>query len=188
MLKRRVTSTTILLLIVGTIVLASELVLRDGRVIEVEKISRDGENYVGTLVDGGKIVLPLGLVESVHLTERGERPAPQGPSGLRIGEPQNLAGTEVRPPTTREQLAVFGEPSRFQQNIIDPTWTPESDWDMDPANNNFAPSKWAKDIIDPTWEPVSALDAEEDVLENSRSSWQKSIIDPTWTPTDGFAK
>ena len=48
-------------------------------------------------------------------------------------------------------------------------------------------SKWAEDIIDPSWQPESAWDADEDVLAGSRSTWSKSIVDSTWTPTDGFA-
>jgi hypothetical protein len=183
LLKRALVLASILLLI--TIMSASELVLRDGRVIEGEEISREGGNFIVTLANGAKMVFPAGIVETVRLI--GNRPDPQGPHDLNFTEPETLVGPDVRPPTTQEQLAVFGEPARFQENIIDPTWRPESDWDMDPANNNFNKSKWAEDIIDPHWEPESALDSE-DAMANSRSDWQKSIIDSTWTPTDGFSK
>ena len=68
-------------------------------------------------------------------------------------------------------------------------WVPTTDWNMDPrVQNNFAPSTWAEDVIDPTWEPESAFDKDEDVLAPGRSTWQKSIIDNTWKPQDGFAK
>ena len=55
---------------------------------------------------------------------------------------------------------MFGEPAEFQKDIVDHSWEPTSDWDMDAEKqNNFAPS-----------------------------TFSKSIIDNSWTPTDGFAK
>ena len=145
-------------------------------------------------------MLPEQLVETVRLVGRKKKPPerdrirvagdpiPPGPSGLRSAGPEQLAGTPVEPPKTSEQLRALGPPARFQKNIIDPTWVPESDWDMAPANNNFAPSTWAEDVIDPNWQPTSAFDADVDVLEKSRSTFRPSIIDSSWTPTDGFKK
>ena len=114
---------------------------------------------------------------------------PDGPSGLRIAAPQTLAGEAVRPPTTAEQLRVLGAPAEFTKSIVDNSWTPTSDWSMNPhQQNNFAPSKWADDIVDNSWEPESAFDKNEDVLESGRATWQKSIVDNSWTPQDGFKK
>ncbi len=114
---------------------------------------------------------------------------PSGPSGLQVALPRTLAGEAVRPPTTAEQLRVLGAPAEFTKNIVDNSWTPTSDWNMDPhQQNNFAPSKWADDVVDNSWEPESAFDKNEDVLESGRATWQKSIVDNSWTPQDGFKK
>ncbi len=114
---------------------------------------------------------------------------PSGPSGLRVAHPQTLAGEAVQPPTTVEQLRVLGAPAEFTKNIVDNSWTPTSDWNMDPhQQNNFAPSKWADDVVDHSWEPESAFDKNEDVLESGRVTWQKSIVDNSWKPQDGFKK
>jgi hypothetical protein len=189
-----------LIVAAGAALAATELVLQDGRVIEGVELRRDGDSYVLVLESGDAIVIPTVLVKVVRLAgargpltraepqELGEAP-PAGPSGLVRAEPRTLAGPEVRPPKTSEQLKVFGAPAQFQQDIVDNEWQPSSDWDMDPARqNNFAPSKWAENVIDPHWQPESAFDADKDVLAGSRSTFQKSIIDNSWAPTDGFAR
>ena len=112
---------------------------------------------------------------------------PSGPSGLQVALPRTLAGEAVRPPPTAEQLRVLGAPAEFTKNIVDNSWTPTSDWSMNPhQQNNFAPSKWADDVIDNGWEPESAFDKNEDVLESGRATWQKGIVDNSWKPQDGF--
>ncbi len=179
---------------------AVELVLQDGRVIEANDVRRDGGNYVVRLPTGETLTLPVEIVKTVRLTARGPftsaeprvvggQAPPAGPSGLRVAEPETLAGRPVRPPTRSEQLETLGSPARFQRDIVDNRWTPKSDWDMDPVKgNNFNPSTWAKGPIDPNWQPESAWDPNSDMLAPSRSTWQKSNIDSTWTPTDAFAK
>jgi hypothetical protein len=185
----------------------TELALVDGRVLRGTEVRRDNGSYVLTLENEIEIVLPAELVESVRLigmdepseewspedvhssqpTELTGRPVPEGPTGLRSGGPQTLAGRTVTPPRTSEQLEVFGEPARFQEDIVDSRWKPESDWEMDPVKqNNFAPSSWSKGVIDPNWQPTSGFDAQNDVLKDSRSTWAKSVIDSSWEPTDGF--
>ena len=191
----------------GATLATTELLLRDGRVIAAADARRDGDDYTVTLESGDTIVVPVALVERVSLSaddEQEDEPSRYSPEGLRYAEPQTLAGTpaplrqagpevlagvRVDPPSTAEQLAVFGEPARFQESIIDNTWHPTSDWDMDPERqNNFAPSRWAEDIVDNDWEPESAFDDDEDVLANGRSTFQKGVVDSTWTPTDAFAR
>jgi hypothetical protein len=97
-----------------------------------------------------------------------------------------LAGPPVEPLRPSEAQAVFGEPSRFQPNIIDPNWQPESGF---PEGDVLAGSRstWQEDIVDPNWQPESGF-PEQDVLEGSRSTWRKSIVDNTWVPEDGFKK
>ena len=185
----------------------TELQMVDGRVLRGTDLRRDNGTYVLTLESGAEIALPMELVESVRLVETDEpdeewspedvhsgqpteltgRPVPEGPTGLRSGGPQTLAGRTVTPPRTSEQLEVFGEPARFQEDIVDNRWEPQSDWEMNPEKqNNFAPSSWSKGVIDPNWEPKSAFDPQKDVLKNSRSTWSRSIVDSSWEPTDGF--
>jgi hypothetical protein len=184
----------------------AELVLRDGTVLRGTEITRQGDLYVIALESGEKLSFPVALVEEVRLggsgdgsgraagirqgepeTLAGSLPDENAPTGLRRGEPQTLAGTEVRPPRPSEQTRVLGPGSRFQEDIVDNRWTPESDWDMDPSGNNFNPSTWSESPIDPDWKPDSVFDADKDVLESGRSEWQKSIVDPSWQPQDAFA-
>jgi len=178
----------------------TELVLIDGQVLRGVDLSRSDGVYTLRLENGSEVAFPEELVEQVRLigeeksTRRLEAEElsgaaiPEGPSGLRNEEAQTLAGKRVTPPRTDEQLEVFGEPAKFQKDIVDNRWVPESDWDMDPEKgNNFAPSTWSKGVVDPTWKPKSAFDADKDVLKNSRSTWRKNIVDSTWEPTDAFA-
>jgi hypothetical protein len=192
---------------VGTVVATTELVLQDGRVLGGVDVRRDGVDYVVTLESGDVIVIPTALVETVRLanppeTDRRSRadsrrdtpgqvggsPPPDGPSGIRTGAPETLAGAPARLPKTAEQLEVFGEPARFQKNIIDNRWRPESAFDLTEDVLADSRSTWAEDIVDNEWVPESAFGADKDVLANSRSTWRKSIIDNEWTPTDAFAR
>ncbi len=148
----------------------AELELIDGRILAGTDVRREGDVYVLTLEGGDTITLPVELVATVRLFGK--------------GEPHDNTNT----PKQSEQLEVLGQPARFQVSVVDPAWTPKSDWDMDPEKqNNFRPSTWSKSPIDPNWKPESDWSADDDVLASSRSTWQKSPIDSSWTPTDGFA-
>jgi hypothetical protein len=188
----------------------AELVLRDGRVLEGVDVRRDGQVYVLELESGERLTFPVELVDEVRLTGdekvkedqlrpgfrnagpetlSGAPPDENAPTGLREGEPQTLAGREVRPPRPSEQTEALGEPAQFQKGIVDPEWRPETDWNMDPhEQNNFAPSEWAEGPVDPNWTPESAFDANKDVMEPSRSEWRENIVENSWEPTDGFEK
>ena len=164
----------------------AELELIDGTSVRGISVSRDGDTYVLVQEGGTTVTLPVELVLAVRLFGKGEVPAP---TGVRRGGPRTLAGEEVRPPTPSQQIQILGTSSKFQKSMIDPSWTPESDWDMDPEKqNNFAPSKWQESPIDPNWKPKSAWDRDEDVLAGSRSKWQEPIVDNSWKPTDGFKR
>jgi hypothetical protein len=69
-----------------------------------------------------------------------------------------IAGPDIRPPTTAEQLAVFGEPAKFAQDVV---------------HFDNGPSYWVPD-------PVEAM--------GSPSTFMQPPRDSTWVPTDGFAK
>jgi hypothetical protein len=158
----------------------TELELVDGRVLTGTSVRKEGSEYILKLENGSEIAFPVELVRAVRLVVKG---SPYTESDT----PQQLAGPPVHVPQQAEQLAVFGEPSRFAEDIIDPSWTPTSDWNMDPEEqNNFAPSTWAEDIVDSSWEPSSDWNAGDDVLKSGRSTWQKGSIDSSWTPTSGF--
>lgn len=184
----------------------AELVLIDGRVLRGNDVRRGDGLYTLLFENGSEATFPQELVDHVRLLadedddadERDQKaidemeltrtPIPAGPSGLRHAVPETLAGVRADAPTTAQQRGTLGEAARFQKDIVDNTWTPSSDWEMDPENNNFAPSTWSKGVIDPTWKPESAFDADKDVMKNSRSTWSKSVVDSSWQPTDGFAK
>jgi hypothetical protein len=163
---------------------STQLVLRDGTVLEGVAVQKLEGNYILTTEDGEAVTIPAELVETVRLTGVGE-----APSGMQTGEPKTLVGETITPPRRSEQVQRIGPPSRFQEDIVDTSWRPSTDWDMNPdKQNNFAPSTWSKGPIDPEWKPKSTWDANEDVLASGRSEWRESIIDPTWKPTDGFAR
>ncbi len=158
----------------------TELELVDGRVLTGTSVRKEGSEYILKLKNGTEIAFPVELVRAVRLVVKG---SPYTESDT----PQQLAGAPAHVPQQAEQLAVFGEPSRFAEDIIDPSWMPTSDWNMDPEEqNNFAPSTWAEDIVDSSWEPSSDWNAGDDVLKSGRSTWQKGSIDSSWTPTSGF--
>lgn len=160
-----------------TVLGQAELELIDGRILAGTDVRREGDVYVLTLEGGDTITLPVELVATVRLFGKGD-PRDNG---------RTLAGYEAKMPTKSEQLEVLGEPSQFQKSVVDSSWVPKSDWDMDPEKqNNFRPSTWSKSPIDPTWKPGSDWSAHDDVLASSRSTWQKSSVDSSWTPTDGF--
>jgi hypothetical protein len=195
----------LLLVLPAPALAGAELVLNDGQVLKGVDVQRVDGEYELTLESGQTLSLPVELVAEVRLTgdervptgltpaepERlaGQGPVEDAPTGLRDAGPQQLAGEPVQAPRTSDQLAVFGEPSKFQQGVVDPSWRPQSDWNMDPATqNNFAPSEWQKSIVDESWAPTSAFDSGKDVMADSRSGFQDSIVDNSWTPTDGFSK
>lgn len=87
----------------------------------------------------------------------------RGRSQAPYGHPSNrgggivLAGPDIRPPTAAEQLAVFGGPSQWQQDVV---------------HFDLHPSYWVPD-------PDQAV--------GTPSVFMKTPRDSTWTPTDGFA-
>jgi len=184
------------LLVGGPLFADASLVLEDGRVVEGIDVRREGGLYLLEQEDGSVLSLPIELVREVRLSTP---PAPdprsgltyregsetlagssERPAGVVVGKGQVLAGEEVRVPTPAEQTAVLGP--------LDNEWTPSSDWDMDPENNNFNPSTWSKSIIDNEWEPTSDWDSDTENNNFNRSNWSKSVVDNEWKPKDAFAK
>jgi hypothetical protein len=164
--------------------------LSDGRVLEGIDVRRDGDVYLLELPGDTVVPVPASLVTEVGIGGAGAEPVPErasAPTGLTVAAPRVLAGADVAPSTPAEQLAVFGEPARFQPDVVQSSLGP-SYWHPDPSQHNFAPSTWAKAPIDPEWTPTPAFDPSANVLAGSETKWQKSVVDSSWTPTDGFAK
>jgi hypothetical protein len=175
-----------------TIALADEavLVLLDGQELAgvgVERLEDGG--YVLTLSTGDKLALPAALVVEVRLSASEPR-EPEPPTGIREGEPEDLSGTAGRAttPSVAERLGALGDPEdrRFPSSVVDPTWTPESDWGEESDVTRFNTADWFRAPVDPTWTPTSASDAQSDVLSGSRYTWRRNLIDNAWRPSDGF--
>ena len=164
------------------------LKLKDGRILEGIDVRREADIYVLTIQGGAMIPVPVDLVVEVGIEAAPEPAVPEEPpQGLTYAEPQTLAGPTVEAPRTEEQLAVFGEPAKFQQDVVHSTLTP-SYWVPDPDQHNFAPSTWNEAPIDSEWHPTSAFDPNEDVMKASESKWSKGPVDSSWVPQDGFKK
>ena len=183
-----------LALSVGPTIADAFLRLTDGRVLEGLDVRRDGDVYLLSLPGDTVMPVPVALVAEVGIRgSREEAPAapPEPPSTVPTGltyteTPRVLAGQEVRPTTPSEQLAVFGKPAEFQQDVVRSGLGPTY-WQPDPSQHNWAPSQWAKAPIDSEWHPTSAYDPNANVMAGSETKWAHSIVDSSWTPTDGFA-
>jgi hypothetical protein len=182
----------LVLMIPAAAMAAAELVLEDGQVLKGTELERKDDIYILHLATGGLLTLPAGLVKEFRLTVEGEPEEKKtAPTGVLETGPQELSGSSSTPklPRMGDQIEAFDKPpARFRNDLVDPSWRPESDWTDDPELNNFNPSRWYQAPIDSTWRPDSAYDSSVDVFRGSRSSWQRSIIDPSWTPTDSFGK
>jgi hypothetical protein len=214
MTRSRTALVVAIVLAVSSALAAVELVLTDGQVLPGVDVRREGNVYLLETESGAVLTFPVELVDQVRLAMKSRKPTKatdpppgyrnegpenlggqvldeenRGPTGMREGQPQTLAGQPVRPARPSEQTAVLGKPAEFQQDVVRMDWVPETDWNMDPhEQNNFAPSTWSKSIVDTDWQPKSAFDPKEDVMADSKSSWQKGLSNPTWTPEDGFKK
>jgi hypothetical protein len=188
------------------------LTLQDGQVLKGLELKRKGNFYSLELETGGFITLPVEIVKEVTLSVEGEpdgEPAKKNQATssaiarIRPGSPDvdpdtgdtieagdsDAAGDPAPPllPKRHEQLEAFGKPpSRFRNSLVDPSWEPSSDWDLDPAGNHFNPSRWFTPSIDPYWRPEPSFDGSVDVFRGGRATWQRSIIDSSWTPSEGF--
>ena len=132
------------LVLAGPVLAGTELVLEDGRVLQGVDVRRDGDLYLLEQESGGVLPIPVELVREVRLKQDRPKPDPRTgityrepetlagsskrPQGVVPGEPEVLAGRENKTPTRSEQLGALGSPSKFSKGIIDPSWTPSSDW------------------------------------------------------------
>lgn len=172
----------------GPALAGAELRLIDGQVLVGEGVERRAEFYVLELSTGDQLTIPFELVAQVKLTGDDDPDA----TGLVEAEGQTLVGPPGGPtlPKRDEQLQAFGRPPAvFQPGVIDSTWEPKSDWDMDPAtHNNWNPARWATSPIDWNWTPRSVFRKSSDVTEFSPVRWAKSPVSYLWYPTDGLKR
>lgn len=162
------------------------IVTVDGQTFDGVEVSQDGGVYRLRKEDGTVLGFPLEVVEDIELAGVGG-----GPSGMRTGKPQTLAGPlgAGEAPRTSEQIMVFGEPRPApNRNILDPNWYPTSDWDNDPSLNNFNPSRWYVSPMNPKWTPSSAFDMDADVLAAGHTRWFSTLGYGQWVPEDAFAR
>ena len=121
------------------------------------------------------------FVVAILLASQGAVLAGRAPSGIRVTEPEALAGPQ--------QLDVFGKSSTsFPRSIVDPRWSPGSDWNNSTDLNSLAPSRWYQSLIDPSWEPEPAFSEDDEVTNFNPSRWQTGTVDRNWYPKDGFKR
>lgn len=178
-------ASVVALLLVGALAEASSsLVLTDGQIIKGTAVKRQGDAYLVTMVGGNTVAFPVALVKEVKLEDD---PPVKAQPRIDDSGPKTLAGPgEFASQDRKDQLKVFGPPTRWSKDAVDTTWMPTSAYD--PDNDVLAGSRstWSKSVIDTTWTPQSVFDLDKDVLAGSRSTWSKSVIDTTWKPTDGW--
>lgn len=100
--------------------------------------------------------------------------------------PQTLSGPKVKPPTPEEQHRAIGQKATFAKTGIDPNWSPADTWAgsrWEPEGTT-----WSTPTFDPTWVPESAYDMKADVNAYGRVRWPGKIIEPTWTPGREFGR
>jgi hypothetical protein len=210
-LKRLVPTCALAIAIVAALVAgmsatpaAYELVLTDDRVLEgIDLQLRDGV-YQLTLESGEVLTFPAELVTEVRLNDKQapaeESDAPETPAGekdevhphVAASEPQTIAGQKgvpTAPPTTSEQLEVFGRPgNQFQKSPMDPNWTPKNAYDPDADVLADSRSKWAQSPMDNEWVPESGFQHSDPTNNFNQSKWAQSPMDNEWVPQDGFKK
>ena len=166
---------------------SASLVLTDGQVIKGSEVARQGDSYLVTMEGGTAVTFPAALVKEVRFEDDA---APKNPNvGLYETTPKTLAGP---PPANfhsqdpKDQLKVFGPPTRWSDNAVDTTWVPTNAYD--PTKDVMAGSRstWAPNAVDTSWQPTSAYDLSKDVMAGSRSTWAPNVVDTTWVPTDSW--
>lgn len=174
----------LLLLPAGLARAGAELVLLDGKVLAGRSVERKGGTYLLESDRGFVMPVPVELVKEMHLTG-GDAPVR---TGLTYSEPETLAGSDVKIPTFRDQVAAFGKPPVVWAG------SPAS-WRWDPTDafegqdhTEFSPARWAQPILDPIWVPVSGFRSDGGVTQFSPARWRADVLSPMWQPRDSFGE
>ncbi|GEM_PF-4378048 len=195
-----------ILLLSAPLFAGATLTLQDGQVLKGTDLQRKGSFYILHLATGGFITLPVDVVKEFALTDEGE---PDGAPALKnqaTGSPvqrilpdrrteseeetADESPPETAPPVLpgrQDMIDPLGKKSSvFRNGVVDPNWTPSSDWDMDTERNNFRPTRWSESPLDPSWNPTSWFSDRPDSFDGRSVHWQRSVVDNGWTPSDGF--
>jgi len=204
---------TLVLVVIGSLVAVAplfadvELLLQDGSHIKGVEVRLERGEYLLDQADGVRLVIPQGLVQELRLlgpsrlhpgviqdkprTLAGEV-QPIEPdenadnamlNGWVRGKPRDLNGPATSFVPRTEQLAVFGEPSRFPQNKLDYNFLPVSGLDLTYDVLEASRSTWLRTSFQVIWNPPSVFDGKKDVLANSRSRWAGEAPSE-WLPDD----
>ena len=173
------------LLLAGALAEASSsLVLTDGQIIKGTAVRRQGDAYLVTMEGGNTVAFPAALVKEIKLEDD---PKVLTLPRLDDSGPKTLVGPgEFASQDRKDQLKVFGPPTRWSKDAVDTSWMPTSAFDPDKDVLAGSRATWSKSAVDTTWTPKSAFDFDKDVLAGGRATWSKSAIDTTWKPTDGW--
>jgi hypothetical protein len=175
-------SLAVLLLVVAPAAASSSLVLTDGQVIKGIEVKRQGDAFLVTMAGGNTVAFPAALVKEVKLEED---PPVKALPRLDESGPRTLVGPgEFASQDRKDQLKVFGPPTRWSKDAVDTTWVPTSAFDPDKDVLAGSRATWSKSAVDTTWTPQSVFDLDKDVLAGSRATWSKSVVDTTWKPKD----
>lgn len=163
---------------------AASLVLTDGQIIKGMEVKRQGDAFLVTMAGGNTVAIPAALVKEVKLEE--DPPVKALPRLDRSG-PKTLVGPgEFASQDRKDQLKVFGPPTRWSKDAVDATWVPTSAYDPDKDVWAGSRATWSKSAVDTTWTPQSVFDLDKDVWAGSRATWSRSVVDTTWKPKDDW--
>ena len=110
----------------------SGLVLTDGQVIKGSNVRREGDSYLITIAGGNTVAFPTALVKEVSLEDDPRPAAPPAPAGFDTSGPKTLAGPppgQMHSQDPKDQLAVFGPPTKWSKDVVDTTWVPTNAYD-----------------------------------------------------------
>lgn len=177
----------LLLGLLAPLLAGTALVLTDGQVIRGTEVTRQGDSYIIQMEGGNAITFPAALVKEVRLED--DAPPKNPYDGVYETTPKTLAGpppAKFQSQDPKDQLAVFGPPTRWSDNAVDTTWTPTNAYDTTKDVLAGSRSTWAPNAVDTTWVPKNSYDTSKDVMAGSRSTWSKNAVDTTWVPTDSW--
>src|SRR5262245_16644459 len=114
-----------LLGLLSPLLAGAAIVLTDGQVIRGSEVVRQGDSYLVRMEGGSAVSVRGGLGKEVRVED--DAPPKSAYDGIYETTPKTLAGP---PPSNypsqdpKDQLKVFGPPTRWSDNAVDTTWTP----------------------------------------------------------------
>jgi hypothetical protein len=177
----------VLLGLIAPLLASASIVLTDGQVIRGTEVTRLGDAYIVKMDGGNAVSFPVVLVKEIRFED--DAPPANPYVGVYQTTPRTLAGPPPKNYASqdpKEQLAVFGPPTRWSDSAVDTTWTPTNAYDTTKDVLAGSRSTWAPNAVDTSWTPTSSYDLSKDVMAGSRSTWAPNVVDTTWVPTDSW--